>query len=122
MFPDARKAYPSALYGTSHGANSVATHTAHHMTAAVNTFAAYTVLSVDAHAECQERRDDARERARRRDHEHDDHLQPRCLLHIRTAEDRAGHHTRYRDDTCHAVDNTISEGDNSSNVRHTSFG
>ena len=105
MFPDARKAYPSALHGTSDGANSVATHTAHHMTAAVNTFAAYTVLSVDAHAERQERRDDARERARRRDHEHDDHLQPRCLLHVCAAEDRAGHHARYCDDARHAANN-----------------
>ena len=116
LLPYARKAYPTALNRTSDGANSVATHTAQHMATAVDTFAAYTVLSVDAHAERQERSDDTRERARRGDHEHDDHLQPRCLLHVCAPEDCAGHHARYRDDTRHAADDITSEGDDSSDA------
>jgi len=102
VLPETRKAYPSTLHGTNDGTNGSAARAAQRMVAAIDTFAAYTVLTVDAHAKREERRDDACERARRRDHEHDDHLQPCGLQHVGAAEDRAGHHARYRDDARHA--------------------
>lgn len=112
MLPDARDAYPSST----RCAGDVAP-------APVDTFAADAVLSVNTDAEREERRDDARERARCRDHEHDDHLQPRRLLHVGAAEDRPRHHPWDRNDARHAAAMRISEGTRMRLLaRRTSFG
>jgi hypothetical protein len=122
MLPDAREAYPSALNCTADCADGSAARAAQRMWTTVNTFVAYTVLRIDAHVDCQERRDDTREPARCCDHEHDDHLQPRRLLHVCATEDRTGHHARYRDDARHAADTIIKRGRRQCDARRTSFG
>jgi hypothetical protein len=59
----------------------------------MDAIAADTVFRVDAHVQRKQRHDDARQHARRRYHEHDYHLQSCRLAHVRTAQDRARHHT-----------------------------
>lgn len=56
------------------------------------------MIGVDDDAQCEDGGDDGTESGAGRDHEHDDHLQARSLLHGGTTEDRAGHHAWYCDD------------------------
>ncbi len=73
------------------------------MRARVDAIAADTVFRVDAHVQRKERHHDARQRARRRYHERNYHLQSCCLVDVGAAEDRARHHTRDGDDAHYAA-------------------
>ena len=56
------------------------------------------MIGVDDDAQREDGGDDGAESGAGRDHEHDDHLQARGLLHGGTTEDRAGHHAWDCDD------------------------
>lgn len=66
----------------------------HRMEPRIDLINANPVLTVNNNAEREHRRDNRRERSGGRDHEHDDHLQTRGLLHGGASEDRACHHAR----------------------------
>ena len=72
------------------------------------------MLRVDAHVQSEERHDDARQRVRRRYHEHDYHLQTRCLVYVGAAQDRTCHHARDGDKAYHAAIHAMSEVRNKS--------
>lgn len=67
----------------------------------VDLVAAYAVVLVYDNAQRKDGRDDGGEGGAGRDHEHDDHLQPRGLLDGGASQDRTSHHTRDSDDTQH---------------------
>ena len=84
--------------------NSVAASAAEWVRTRIDAIATNTMFRVDAHVQRKERRDDARQHARRRNHEHDYHLQSRGLRYVRATQDRTCHRTRDGDDAYHAAE------------------
>lgn len=105
----ARKGDPSSPHGADDGPDSTAASAAERVRPRIDAIATDTMLRVDAHVQREERHDDARQRVRRRYHEHDYHLQSRRLIYVGAAQDRARHHTRDRDKAHHAAMYAMSE-------------
>ena len=88
---------------TDHGPDGVIADTAERVRAREDMVAADAMVRVHAFVQRKERCGDARERARCGYHEHDDHLQPRGLLHVSATQDSTCHHARDRDNSYHAA-------------------
>ena len=68
----------------------------------IDTIQADAMLRINAYQQRQVRGDKTRERIRRGDHKHYDHLQPRGLLYICAIQNCAHHHAWDCDDARHA--------------------
>ena len=93
---------PCTPHDSDNGLDGAAACTAQPVRAHIDTIQADAALRIDAYHQRQVRGDDTRERVRRGDHEHDDHLQPCSLLYVCTIEDRAHHHAWNCDDAHYA--------------------
>jgi hypothetical protein len=93
---------PCAPRNSDDGLDGAAACAAELMRMHIDTIQADAALRIDAYHQSQVHGDDTRERIRRGDHEHDDHLQPRRLLYVCTIENCAHHHAWNRDDSHYA--------------------
>ena len=105
----AQKDDPHAQRGASHGPDSTAARAAERVRTRIDAIAADTMFRVNAHVQREERHDHARQRVRRRYHEHDNHLQSRCLVYVGAAQDRTCHHARDGDKAHHAANYVCDE-------------
>jgi hypothetical protein len=99
----AHKSSPHTPWGANDDPNGVAAGAAERMRTRIDAIATDTMTRVDAHVQRKQRHDHARQRARRRYHENDYHLQSCCLVYVGAAQNRARHHTRDGNEAHHAA-------------------
>jgi hypothetical protein len=94
--------YPRAPRDSEDGLGYAVEGAAEPVRTCIDTIQADATLRINAYQQRQVRGDDTRERIRRGDHEHNDHLRPRGLLYVCAIQNCAHHHAWNCDDARHA--------------------